>query len=100
MNEEALSTTTAATRPQLPTPPVTSTPIQSRSNSNSNTNLNHSNASSANAGNKPPRKPPILPNDIKCVLLQGFGSIKQLKAISIPRPKPGDGEVLVHVKSW
>lgn len=49
---------------------------------------------------KPPKRPPILPNDIKCVLLQGYGSIKQLKSISIPRPKPGDGEVLVHVKSW
>ena len=47
-----------------------------------------------------PKRPPTLPNDIKCVLIQGYGSIKQMKAISIPRPKPGDGEVLVHVKSW
>ena len=47
-----------------------------------------------------PKRPPILPNDIKCVLLQGYGSIKQLKAISIPRPTPGDGEVLIHVRSW
>lgn len=44
------------------------------------------------------RKP--LPSDVKCVLLQGFASVKQMKCISIPRPKPGDGEVLVHVKSW
>ena len=44
------------------------------------------------------RKP--LPTDIKCVLLQGFASVKQMKCISIPRPKPSDGEVLVHVKSW
>ncbi len=41
-----------------------------------------------------------LPNEIKCILLQGYGSVKQMKAISIPRPTPGDGEVLVHVKSW
>lgn len=41
-----------------------------------------------------------LPTDVKCVLLQGFASVKQMKCISIPRPKPGDGEVLVHVKSW
>lgn len=47
-----------------------------------------------------PRRQPILPNDIKCILLQGYGSVKQMKAISIPRPTPGDGEVLVHVKSW
>lgn len=47
---------------------------------------------------KPPKKQ--LPNEIKCVLLQGFGSVKQMKCISIPRPTPGDGEVLVHVKSW
>jgi hypothetical protein len=96
MNEESFS----STRPQLPTPPVTSTPIQSHPNSNSNSisNFNQSHASSNNK--KPSRRPLILPNDIKCVLLQGFGSIKQLKAISIPRPKPGDGEILVHVKSW
>lgn len=49
---------------------------------------------------KPPKRPPLLPNDIKCILIQGYGSIKQMKAISIPRPKPGDGEVLVHVKAW
>ena len=41
-----------------------------------------------------------LPNEIKCVLIQGYGTVKQMKCISIPRPKPGDGEVLVHVKSW
>lgn len=46
------------------------------------------------------KTPSILPNDIKCVLIQGYGSIRQLKAISIPRPKPGDGEVLVHVRAW
>jgi NADPH:quinone reductase-like Zn-dependent oxidoreductase len=40
-----------------------------------------------------------LPNEIKCVLIQGYGTVKQMKCISIPRPKPGDGEVLVHVKS-
>lgn len=56
-------------------------------------------AATSSKGGKP-RRPPMLPNEIKCVLLQGFGSIKQLKAISIPRPKPGEGEVLVHVKSW
>lgn len=46
------------------------------------------------------RVPSILPHDIKCVLIQGYGSVRQLKAISIPRPTPGDGEVLVHVKAW
>lgn len=56
--------------------------------------------SSTPATTRKPKKPPILPNNIKCVLLQGYGSIKQLKAISIPRPNPGDGEVLIHVKSW
>jgi NADPH:quinone reductase-like Zn-dependent oxidoreductase len=40
-----------------------------------------------------------LPNDIKCVILHGFGSIKQMKTISIPRPAPGDSEALVHIKS-
>ncbi len=40
-----------------------------------------------------------LPNDIKCVILHGFGSIKQMKTISIPRPSPGDSEALVHIKS-
>lgn len=61
-----------------------------------NYSQNHNN----NATTNKPKRPPILPNDIKCVLLQGYGSIKQLKAISIPRPTPGDGEVLVHVRSW
>ena len=46
------------------------------------------------------KPPPKLPNDIKCILLQGYGSIKQMKTISIPRPTPGDGEVLIHVRSW
>lgn len=46
---------------------------------------------------KQPKK--SLPNEIKCILVQGYGSVKQMKCISIPRPKPGDGEVLVHVKS-
>ncbi|CAF0710877.1 unnamed protein product [Brachionus calyciflorus] len=48
---------------------------------------------------KKPRKTPILPNEIKCVLLQGYGSVRQMKAISIPRPIPSDGEVLIRVKS-
>ena len=53
--------------------------------------------SGSNKKHRPVRK---LPNEIRCVLLQGYGSVKQMKAISIPRPTPGDGEVLVHVKSW
>jgi hypothetical protein len=54
----------------------------------------------ASAAPKRPKAPPNLPNDVKCVLLQGYGSVKQMKAISIPRPIPSDGEVLVHVRSW
>jgi hypothetical protein len=69
-------------------------------NHESNNDQIKSSANSASKSSKPPKRPPILPNEIKCILLQGFGSIKQLKAISIPRPKPSDGEVLVHVKSW
>ena len=60
---------------------------------------NGSTASSPSTEPKPKRAP-ILPNEIKCILLQGYGSVKQMKAISIPRPTPGDGEVLVHVKAW
>lgn len=56
-------------------------------------------ASNGGTTHQKPRKPIILPNDIKCILLQGYGSIKQMKAISIPRPNPGDGEVLIHVRS-
>lgn len=56
--------------------------------------------SQSNSGKKKNKIPTVLPNEIKCVLIQGYGSIKQIKAISIPRPTPGDGEVLVHVKSW
>ena len=37
---------------------------------------------------KKPKRPPILPNEIKCILLQGYGSFKQLKAVSIPRLNP------------
>lgn len=57
-------------------------------------------SSSPPATTPKPKRAPILPNDIKCILLQGYGSLKQMKCISIPRPTPGDGEVLVHVKSW
>ena len=46
------------------------------------------------------KRPILLPKEIKCVLLQGYGSVKQLKTIYIPLPTPGDDEVLVHVKSW
>jgi hypothetical protein len=45
-------------------------------------------------------KQPKLPNECKCIVLQGFGSVKQLKSISIPLPTPGDNEVLVNVKAW
>ena len=79
--ETAAATTFSSPRPPLPAPPP-------------------ANSSTSNANKQQTRRPTTLPNDIKCVLLQGFGSIKQLKAISIPRPKPGEGEVLVHVKSW
>ncbi len=49
--------------------------------SNSVTNNNIPKTSQKRA----PKRPPILPNEIKCILLQGYGSVKQLKAISIPR---------------
>lgn len=75
----------------VPRPPP---PVAPSSSSQQN-----SQASSPATVPKPKRKP-ILPNEIKCILLQGYGSLKQMKAISIPRPTPGDGEVLVHVKSW
>lgn len=55
------------------------------------------NQDSATTPKNPPQKQ--LPNEIKCVLIQGFASVKQMKCISIPRPKPSDGEVLVHVKA-
>jgi NADPH:quinone reductase-like Zn-dependent oxidoreductase len=40
-----------------------------------------------------------FPKDVKCVILQGYGNIKQLRSITIPLKKPGDNEVLVNVKS-
>jgi hypothetical protein len=49
---------------------------------------------------KKAKKQPNLPNDVICIVLQGYGSVRQMKTISIPRPVPGDGEVLIHVRSW
>ena len=55
------------------------------SNSDS-VNISSTNISATkNSHKKAPKRPPILPNEIKCILLQGYGSVKQLKAISIPR---------------
>ena len=73
---------------------------QNYTGASSNYSHNYNSNSNNNATTNKPKRPPILPNDIKCVLLQGYGSIKQLQSISIPRPTPVDGEVLIHVRSW
>ncbi len=84
----------------VPRPPPPSSAPAAASASHHSTLNDSSGGAQTSATTPKPKRQPILPNDIKCILLQGYGSVKQMKAISIPRPTPGDGEVLVHVKSW
>jgi hypothetical protein len=37
---------------------------------------------------------------MKSVVLTGFGSMKMIKVLQKPEPKPADGEVLIRVKAW
>ena len=87
----------------LPRPPPPASSVASATSTtaaSSSSTITTEMPSPTSATTPKPKRTPILPNEIKCILLQGYGSVKQLKAISIPRPTPGDGEVLVHVKSW
>jgi len=84
--------------PRPPPPAAAAVAIATNTTNNQSSNL--SSSPPATTPKPVPKRKPILPNEIKCILLQGYGSLKQMKCISIPRPTPGDGEVLVHVKSW
>ena len=45
--------------------------------------------------------PPAEPvKEMKAIVLNGFGGIKQAQMKKMPEVKPKEGEVLIRVKAW
>ena len=42
--------------------------------------------------------PPV--KEMKAIVLNGFGGIKQAQMKKVPEVKPKEGEVLIRVKTW
>lgn len=42
--------------------------------------------------------PPV--KEMKAIVLNGFGGIKQASMKKVPEVKPKEGEVLIRVKAW
>lgn len=40
------------------------------------------------------------PNEMRAIVLTGFGGLKAVKVMKKPEPTPGEGEVLIRVKAW
>lgn len=44
--------------------------------------------------------PASLPNEMKAIVLTGYGGLKSVKIQRKPEPTAADGEVLIRVKAW
>ncbi len=47
-----------------------------------------------------PEAPAEPVKEMKAIVLNGFGGIKQAQVKKVPEVKPREGEVLVRVKAW
>ena len=46
----------------------------------------------------PAPAPPV--KEMKAIVLNGFGGIKQAQMKKVPEVKPKEGEVLIRIKTW
>lgn len=44
--------------------------------------------------------PASIPNEMKAIVLTGYGGLKSVKIQKRPEPTAADGEVLIRVKMW
>ena len=40
------------------------------------------------------------PKEMRCITLQGFGGIKNVRLQKRPEPEPKEGEVMIRVQTW
>lgn len=59
---------------------------------------NKSSENKSNQNAEEPSSPP--PNEMRAIVLTGFGGLKAVKVMKKPEPTPGEGEILIRVKAW